>query len=147
MIPTSDEIKALNFGYLNGEDILLFCPIQLLIRQNTIDANFISNCVHIAYSEIFSNLATKFDIATEFAKTDINRDATCVKITTILAIKNIISNLPGIPVHTHELIKDNEQAILAIRNGQRSLIGLKTNETESLRSNSVLIKDKFWTIG
>jgi len=146
-IPTPADIQALDFGYLTGEDILLFCPMQLLIRQNTIDINFLTNCVNIAYSEMYSNLATKFDIKTEFAKIGTTRDMTCVKITAIKAIKNAIANLPAIPVHLMDLIKNNEQNLLDIRNGQLSLIGLKQTETPCTSSNSILVKDKFWTIG
>lgn len=139
---TPDEIKALDFGYLTGEDLVKYCPIQFLIKQETIDGGFLGSCVNTAYAEVTGKLSSKCDITSEYTLTT-GRSLQVVKITALSAIRNAVSNIPDVP----QMMKDNftwlDKTILAIRNGQEALPGIMILPNTTNISGAYLVQEKF----
>lgn len=144
--PTYDELKALSFGYLNGSDVLRYCPFQVLQKQIAIDADSVQIGCDIAYSEALSTLGARYDIETELTKTDDTRYSLMVKIIAIMAIRNIVSNQAGLPQNMIDQFEWVKQTILNIRNGQESLAGMKISPA-ARRSGTELIPSSFTTLG
>lgn len=144
---TPDDIKNLNFGYLKGEDLVKYCPIQFLIKQETIDEGFLDNCVMTAYQELSGKLSTKCDLATEYTKTGEDRSLQVVKLTALTAIRNSVSNIPDVP----QMMKDNfawmDKTVLAVRNGQEALPGVMILATETRVSGAYLVQQKYNSLG
>ena len=62
-----DTLAQMNFGYLNGSDLLQFCPSQLLTFQyDKFSTSFQSGC-NQAYDELKSELSTRYDIDKELS--------------------------------------------------------------------------------
>jgi hypothetical protein len=142
---TIDDIKALTLGYLTGNDLLRYCPFQVLQKQLSVDDTSLQIGCDIAYSEVRSALSQRYNIDVELAKTT-DRFPLLVKITSILAIKNITGNQAAMPEQMTENNKWVDDILLAIRNGQQSLIGMEIAATAKI-SNSSLIRSSFATIG
>ena len=62
MIVSRDQIAALNFGYLNGSDLLQFCPDQMLIKAYAVDPNKFQTGCNQAYSYVKAKLCNRYDI-------------------------------------------------------------------------------------
>jgi hypothetical protein len=62
MIITRDQLASLNFGYLNGIDLLQFCPEELLIKQYAINPALLQTGCNQAYSDLKSRLCNLYDI-------------------------------------------------------------------------------------
>lgn len=99
----------------------------------------------MAYGEIIRALLSRYAIADEFSKVSGGRDILCVKIASIMAIRNIMGNMAGIS----ELMVMNftwaAKELLAIRNGQVNLILPQAN-VKSI-SESFLVPQNFSTLG
>lgn len=145
-IPTIAEIKALDYGYLTGADILQFCPDQHIIKQLSINSDALDNATSIAYEELKSHLASRYDIDLELEKTGADRSKLVVKICSLLTIRNLLGNSAMIPVNVKELIEDCMNTLRAIRNGEMSLLLVKINDTET-NSEAAIIDSSFMTIG
>jgi len=146
---TATELKALDLGYLKGSDLLQFCAAQLLIKQYEVDNDSLQAGSNLAYSELESNLSTRYDVKTELENS--TRNALCVKIASILAIRNILGNAQNISEMMINLFVWADKELIAIRNGQISL-GLNqpqnTDGTPVLNySDASLIRSSFKTIG
>jgi len=62
------QLKALSFGYLCGNDLTGFCPYQLLQKQYEVDPNSLNQGAETAIEEIVASLRTRYDLTTELAK-------------------------------------------------------------------------------
>lgn len=143
--PTYDELKALDFGYLTGADLLRFCPYQVLQKQLAIDDDSVQIGCDIAYSEMLSTLGARYDITTELAKTT-DRYSLAVKIAAILAVRNIVGNQSGLPQNMLDNFTWVDKTILNIRNGQESLAELNISPAAHI-SKTELIPGSFTTLG
>lgn len=64
---TRDQFSQMNFGYLNGSDLLQFCPSQLLTSQYDKFQQSIQNGCNQAYEELISELSNRYDIGKELS--------------------------------------------------------------------------------
>jgi hypothetical protein len=157
---TVQDIMAMDFGYLSGNDLLRFCPSQFLINQETITPGFIEGHVQTAYAEIISELSAKCEIATELKKTFGNpnatptpipdtRSKTIVKYVATMAIKNIVSRAPGLPDHLKANFAEVNQAIIDIRNGQKALpdLAFEATTNQANISRTELVQSSYKTLG
>jgi hypothetical protein len=147
---TYTEFSASDYGYLNGADLLQFCPIQLLNSKYLINPNIIFNGVQMAYDELINNLCSKYNIENELSKSGqspvsgssfVPRVLMIVKITSILALTNILG--------VNKMIDDFNWAkanLMLLREGQMSLIGVE-KQSCSIASSAHLVKDKFNQLG
>jgi hypothetical protein len=62
MIITRDTLASLNFGYLNGIDLLQFCPEELLIKQYAINPALLQTGCNQAYSYLKGKLCNLYDL-------------------------------------------------------------------------------------
>lgn len=146
MAPTIEDIKALDFGYITGNDLLKYCPLQLLQKKYTVDDKSVEDGVIIAYSEVISKLSTKCDINSEFLKRGSQRYFLITKITAIASVRNIVSDLPGIPDNMKSNFDWLRQEFEDIRNGNESLPNAIVAE-ETIVSKTELIQNSFGTLG
>jgi hypothetical protein len=143
---TIDEIKALDFGYLTGEDLLNYCPFQIIQKQLIVDPTCLDNHIETAYKEVLSDLVTRYDIESEFGKTGTSRYFVVVKIVALSAIRNLTANIPGLPENMTNNFKWLDKALLDSRNGQKSLFLVK-KASDTIRSNTEVIQNNFNTLG
>jgi len=67
MALTSDQLSQLTFGYLNGADLMQFCPSQLLIAQyEKFNAILQTGCDQ-AYEEVKGELCNRYDVNKEIS--------------------------------------------------------------------------------
>lgn len=119
---TPAELKALDFGYLTGEDLVQYCATELLISRYQVNQDAFINGVKTAYGEIINKLSTRYNVALEITtKTADAREITLVKIVSMYAIRNILGNTQNISKWTSDLITAAVQDVFDIRNGQGSL--------------------------
>ena len=146
--PTYDDIKALDFGYLTGANLLQWCPAQFLIKQQIQDLDAIATGVAMAYQEVIADLSSRYDINSEFAKTGSSRFMVVVKITSVMAIRNILGNSSGMPEVVIKHFDWLDVTIKAIRNGQLSLPSVKIPDpaTQAAPSDIILTPSSFNTL-
>lgn len=145
MAVTISAFKALTFGYLTGADLLQFAPFQLLASQYDIDSNSIQTACDFAKSEVLSQLSTRYDMATEFAKTGTNRSLMVVKLTALQAIRNALGNMQNISEKMTNDFTWLDSTFRAIRNGQ---MNVPLNSADStIASVAELIPSSFQTLG
>lgn len=142
---SNDQLAAMSFGYLTGQDLIAWCSPQLLIKQYEVNQTSLQNGCTLAYGEVIRSLLSRYAIAQEFSKVSGTRDILCVKISSIMAIRNILGNFAGVS----ELMVMNftwaTKELLAIRNGQVNLI-METAGVASV-SSSFLVPQNFSTLG
>lgn len=93
---TNQEFNALNLGYLQGSDLSQYASFQVLIKQWETDNNKIQNGANNAYSEMIGLFYTKYDVLREFNMISGPRQQIVVKLTAILAVRDILGNMAGI---------------------------------------------------
>ena len=145
-IPTTPEIKALNLGYLTGADVLQYINLQVITNRLSIDSNSLFAAAQDSYEEIKAHLATKYDIESELLKTGSNRYRLTVNLCAVLTVQRLVASMAGIPETTREAIKWAHDTILAIRNGQLSLLLVKQS-SDARSSVGEVIKGSFYTLG
>ena len=94
MALTSLQYSQLSFGYLRGEDLLKWAPAQLLIKQNTQDANNPQDACNTAYNEIMAELGTRYDFTFEMAKAG-PTNAVATALIVANQVNSITINNPG----------------------------------------------------
>jgi len=67
MAITKDQLAQLNFGYINGQDLLQFCPIQLLTSVYEKFPDLLKSGCDMAYDEVKGELCTRYDINKEIS--------------------------------------------------------------------------------
>lgn len=142
---TPQQLAALNFGYLTGQDILQYCSTQSLIKQFEVNQDILQRGCDNAYSEMIGYCYTKYDVKREFNMISGPRQQLVVKLTAILAVRDILGNMAGIG----EVTKDNfiwaDDIIMRTQNGTFNLplYGVSV----CLESNAFLVKQNFGTLG
>lgn len=153
---TVADIRALEFGYLNGNDLLEFCHEQILIKQEIVNEGALERHVRTAYSEINAALSSKCNILKEYEKepppipqtdpvTAETRVYQIVKITTIAAIRNITAKLPDVPAQMAKNFEWLDRTLLAIRNGQIGVPEIAIQPTSDAYSSTTIVKSSFYT--
>jgi phage gp36-like protein len=145
MALTTDQVVALDLGYLKGSDLIQYCSPTLLIKQNEVNADLIQNGCDQAYQDIKSWFSNRYDIDSEFENEGADREALLVKLVTLKAIENILGNLTDLTTRTKDLIIWANDTILAIRNRQRHLD--LTVASDAVVSDSALIDQSFNKLG
>ena len=148
---TYATLTALNFGYLTGQDLVDYCPFQLLVNSELQNPGIMQRSCLRAGDEMNNQLVSKCDLKDEYVKTGSSRTPAVIKLTALTAIKNIVAVLPELPVNTKENLIYLKETILAIRNGQYSLpnVMIAQGGTDSkghpipLYSSAQLIKQKY----
>lgn len=152
---TYTDFSALNYGYLNGADLLQFCPIQLLNNKYLINPNIIFNGVQMAYDELINNLCSKYNIENELSKngqssgsgsSSVSRVLMVVKITSLLSLRNILGESTNIGNKMMDDFNWAKATLMQLREGQMSLIGVE-KQSCSIASSAYLVKDKFNQLG
>lgn len=64
---TNATLATLPLGYLSGEDLMGFCPAQLLIQRNLVLPGQPQDGCDLAYSEVESALMNRYAVADELA--------------------------------------------------------------------------------
>jgi hypothetical protein len=145
-VPTITDVSNLDFGYLKGLDLLGYCPYQIIIKQMATIQTAPDIAVNLAYNEIVSALSSSYNIEPEYQKRGAQRYGLLVKLTTIAAVRNICSNLNGVPENILQNFQWLDKTLLALRNGQMSLIGLQ-KPGEAVKSSSYMVTSSFETLG
>jgi hypothetical protein len=118
---TPTQLMAMNFGYLTGQDLVRWCSTQLLIKSWEVNNQALEDGCNNAYSEMTEYFATKYDVQREFNMISGPRQNTVVKLTAILAIRDILGNMAGIGPVTEANYKWADDKILDIQQGLYTL--------------------------
>lgn len=118
---TPTQLAAMSFGYLTGQDLLQYVSTSVLIAQWEKNNNVLQNGCDNAYSEMIGYFYTKYDVQREFNMISGPRQQLVVKLTAILAVRDILGNMAGIG----EVTKDNyiwaDDIIMRTQNGTFNL--------------------------
>lgn len=142
---TPAQLAALSFGYLTGQDILQYCSTQVLIKQYETNQNILQQGCDNAYSEMIGYFKTKYDVQREFNNVSGPRQQIVVKLTAILAIRDILGNMAGLGDVTKGNFAWADDII------ERTLAGvfnlpLYAADT-SIVSGALLVRQNFGTLG
>lgn len=96
MAITPAQLKAMQFGYLCGQDLMQFCPSTLLIKQLEVDPNNLLVAVTFALSELIANLKNLYNIDLELENTP-PIQATATATVAAGVVTGIAVNTPGSP--------------------------------------------------
>lgn len=152
---TYDNIAVLDFGYLNGRDLLRYCPYQNLAKQYQTDPNILINGVYTAYSELIASLTTRYNIQNELLKsgqgsgsgsTSAERSLIVVKIVSSLAIRNILGEFVAISDNMQRQFDWADKTLKEIRNGQISLVDIEVRE-ETAQSGAAIVEINYGYLG
>jgi hypothetical protein len=142
---TNAQFDALNLGYLQGYDLAQYASYQTLIKQWEVSNQKIQQGADNAYSEMIGYFYTKYDVQREFNMISGPRQQLVVKLTAILAIRDILGNMAGIG----EVTKDNyiwaDDIIMRTQNGTFNLPLYEANC--KVESSAFTVPMNFRTIG
>lgn len=142
---TNPQFDALNLGYLQGYDIAQYASYQTLIKQWEVSNQKIQQGADNAYSEMIGYFYTKYDVQREFNMISGPRQQLVVKLTAILAVRDILGNMAGIG----EVTKDNyiwaDDIIMRTQNGTFNLPLYGANCI--IESDAIMVRQNFRTIG
>lgn len=93
---TPQQLAAMSFGYLTGQDLIDYCSTQLLISQYNKSSQSLQDGCNNAQSEMIGYFYTKYDVMREFNMISGPRQNLVVQLTAILAVRNILRNVAGI---------------------------------------------------
>lgn len=100
---TNDQLAAMSFGYLIGANLMQYSSAQTLIKCYEVNNTSLQQGCDNAYSEMVGYFYTKYDVQREFNMISGPRQNLVVKLTAILAVRDILGNMAGIG----EVTKDN----------------------------------------
>lgn len=146
MAATYEDIKALDFGYLTGLDLVSYCPNEIVIKQYNTDSDMFVVWINAAISTMKSLLSTSIDLGDEFEKTQTDRDGYILKLTTVCAVENITNKLTALPDNMKALIDWKNKECDELRKKQRSTPQVKAAPDE-IRQTSSLISSSFNSLG
>ncbi len=142
---TPQQLAAMNFGYLTGQDLISYASIQVITKQWESNNNVLQIGCENAYSEMIGYFYTKYDVLREFNQISGTRQQIVVKLTAILAIRDILGNMAGIG----EVTKDNyawaDDIIARTQNGTFNLPLYGASIT--VESGAFLVRQNFGTLG
>lgn len=142
---TNQQLDAMNFGYLTGADLAQYSSYQVLIKQWETSNEKLQNGCDNAYSEMIGLFATKYDVNREFAMISGPRQNIVVKLTAILAVRDILGNMAGIGPVTEANFAWADDKIERTQNGTFNLplYGVDC----SVESNAFLVPQNFRKLG
>lgn len=142
---TPQQLANLNFGYLTGQDLIQYAAIQVLTRQYESNQQILQQGCDNAYSEMIGYFYSKYDVQREFNMISGPRQQIVVKLTAILAVRDIMGNMAGIG----DVTKGNfEWADDIIARTQDGLFNLPLYAaTCVVKSNAFLVNQNFRTLG
>ena len=154
---TTDQLKAMSFGYLTGGDLIKWCAPQNLIKQYEVDNDSLQDGCDIAYSEVSTKFATKYDLTAELeldgsVRPD-PRIKSLVKIVTLLAVRNVLGGMQTLAEKMSDDFSANDKEILAIQRGLSNLpLPTQGNSVSNTSggvkpSTGVMVNDSFQTLG
>lgn len=118
---TLADIVGLSFGYLTTEDLLKWCPAQLLVKSYTEDTNSLQSACDRSISRVTSQLSTRYDLTKELVKSGSARQLFLVDILSIFAIRNVVGSAQSV---SEKMLNDFAMAdkdVADIRNGENNL--------------------------
>lgn len=142
---TNAQLDAMSFGYLTGLDLAMFASYQVIIKQYETSPNKLQQGCDLAYSEMIGLFYTKYDVNREFTQISGTRQDIVVKITAILALRNILGNMAGIGDVTKENYVWVDNIIERTQNGTFNLplYGVSI----AIESGAFLVRQNFGTLG
>lgn len=142
---TNAQFNALNLGYLKGADLTQYASFQVLIKQWETDNDKIQQGADNAYSEMIGYFYSKYDVAREFNSISGPRTQIVVKLTAILAVRDILGNMAGIG----DVTKANfEWADDIIERTQQGMFNLPLYAANCrIESSAFLVSQNFKTLG
>jgi hypothetical protein len=90
---TKDQLAQLNFGYLNGQDLLQFCPAQLLISQYEKFPDLLQSGCDMAYEEVKGELSVRYDINKELSNANQKLKNQTGKVSVSIAAGTFVSQI------------------------------------------------------
>jgi hypothetical protein len=145
---TQQDFEALSFGYINGQDLCMFCAFQFLQRQYQTAPDIIQRGCTMATKEIAAKYGMLYDLTGEFLKRGSSRDEVNVKRVTIKAIENILGSNQYLNERMKDMIAENNKEIKSIKIQDTSLTATQTDlSNPSIGSTTELIKDNFSFLG
>lgn len=142
---TPQQLAAMSFGYLTGQDIIQYASTQVLTKQWEQNNGILQTGCDNAYSEMIGYFYTKYDVLREFNQVSGTRQQIVVKLTAILAVRDILGNMAGIG----EVTKDNyawaDDIIGRTQNGTFNLPLYGANCI--IESSANLVRQNFGTLG
>lgn len=142
---TNAQLEALNFGYLTGYDLMQYASAQLLIKCYEVRNSSLQQGCDNAYSEMIGLFYTKYDVNREFTQISGTRQNIVVKLTAILAVRDIFGNMAGIGDVTKENYIWADNIIERTQNGTFNLplYGVSI----AIESGAFLVRQNFGTLG
>jgi len=142
---TNAQLDAMNFGYLMGSDLAQYVAYQVLIKQWETSNNKLQDGCDNAYSEMIGLFATKYDVQREYANISGPRQNIVVKLTAILAVRDILGNMAGIGPVTEANFAWADDIINRTQNGTFNLPLYGANCL--VESNAFLVQQNFRNLG
>lgn len=142
---TNDQLAAMNFGYLSGADLQQYCSSQVLIKCYEVRQDCLQQGADNAQSEMIGLFYTKYDVLREFNMISGPRQNLVVKLTSILAVRDILGNMAGISEVTKMNYAWADDIIFRTQNGTFNLplYGVSIG----INSGAFLVRQNFGTLG
>ena len=93
MAYTQDQIAALNFGYLNGSDLLQFCPPELLIQKYSTSPFLFQAGCNQAYSYVKAKLCNRYDLNSVLSNSNQSFKKQSANFTAVIAAGTYVSRI------------------------------------------------------
>lgn len=148
---TKDQLAQLNFGYLNGSDLMQFAPFGVLGSQYDKFSEFFQTGCEQAYEEIKSKLSNRYDIDKELSNANQKvknvTGAQTLSITAGSYISRIILtwNDP-LPIlnNSSEIVLSSPIVSSNIDNSPVVQIGTTLNGTDIMSSDNIQFSKVLW---
>lgn len=142
---TNDQLSATSFGYLSGSDLMQWVAAQLLIKAYEVRQTSLQDGCSMAYGEVIRALLNRYAIQDEMSNVSGTRDILIVKVTSILAVRNILGNVVGV---SDLLASHYNWADETLRNLRLGFINaILPSATLTNKSDSFLVRQNFHTLG
>ena len=142
---TNAQFDSLNLGYLQGYDLAQYASYQVLIKCWEVSNQKIQQGANNAYSEMIGYFYTKYDVLREFNTISGTRQQMVVKLTAILAVRDILGNMAGIGDVTKANFLWADGIIDRVQNGTFNLPLYAANCI--IESSAFLVAQNFNTLG
>ncbi len=142
---TNVQLDAMSFGYLTGADLSMWSSYQVIIKQYETAPNKLQQGCDLAQSEMVGLFYTKYDVLREFNQVSGTRQDIVVKLTAILAVRNILGNMAGIGEVTKNNYAWADDIIARTQNGTFNLPLYGASIT--VESGAFLVRQNFGTLG
>lgn len=142
---TNAQLDAMSFGYLTGANLAMYSSYQVIIKQYETSQDKLQRGCDNAQSEMIGLFYTKYDVLREFNMISGPRQNLVVKLTAILAVRDILGNMAGISEVTKSNYMWADDIIERTQNGTFNLplYGVAVN----LESGAFLVRQNFGSLG